>query len=257
MQRESVSEIVEAKRSELLEACDGLQEAVARAHLGVDRVARGLLVLGETEEAINWFDPLVEKWTSCGEDIWETKFEQKETDVVPMSPWHEFQMGLFAGFLGQSDVSEAAQTALDRTTKPFVDELTGRREENRIDAVRILAAYLLDEDWRPYAEQLQASLEEGGNQYRRARYPPYVTVIEGIVDDDAEAVESGVQNSITFHEEFIVGARDADAVDEALAHDASALLALARKEGVNAEVDSEYVPDALTGEEYYPVGGAN
>ena len=254
MPGESASGLTESERADLMHGCSDVSEAVAaRAGRG-ETVAKGLLAQADTEEAKQWFAALSDEWVLRGEEIWETKFEKRDLDVAEMSPWHEYNMGLLAGILARADTEAAAHTASERVAEPFVDELDQRELEHRIDLVGMLSGFLIDsESHEAYAETLRRHVDENGDDWDRAYYLPHATVLDGIRTGDAAEVTAGITDLVAFHEEFVVGARDANVVDEAVALNACAMLALARGHGLDVSVESEYVPEALADDEYYPV----
>lgn len=103
------------------------------------------------------------------------------------------------------------------------------------------------------ADRVEETVGYHKEAFNRAYYLPQATAIEAIGEGDAAAVEAAIEGLLEFHEEFVIGSPDTNVVDEAVAFDACAYLALARQRGLDIAVDSEYVPGALTDDEYYSV----
>lgn len=101
---------------------------------------------------------------------------------------------------------------------------------------------------------LEANVRDRDRPWAVERYLPYGRLLRGLDAGDESAVSAGLDGLVEFHRDRVASARDADAVQQAVATDATAMLALARREGMAVTVDHELIPDALNDPEHYPAG---
>lgn len=147
-----------------------------------------------------------------------------------------------------------AETVYKRTTATFVDGLDKREFVYRIDLARSLSGFLLGKSTvEQHLETLEQYVTENGNEWDVARYKAYSQCIRGLVIDSQSEVEAGIEGLLEFHSEYVASARDADAVQKAVALDATAMLALARREGMDITIEHDAIPDALNDAKHYPV----
>ncbi|ELY86923.1 hypothetical protein C485_08402 [Natrinema altunense JCM 12890] len=157
--------------------------------------------------------------------------------------------------MGKSTVEEVAAEVNERATAAFIDDLENRSLAHRIDLARALSSYLLDTGTvEEHATALENAVKEQDKPWAVARYLPYVRVLRGLNSTDVSEVKAGIERLLKFHRDHVASARDADAVQKAVALDATAMLALARREGMAITVEDELIPDALNDDEHYPVG---
>lgn len=250
-----IRNFVEKERSNLCDGRDSIADAVVfRPKCGTD-VAIGLLALGKTEEAIEWFRAVTPEWEDSGTGAFTARYVEDDDKSAQGKQWRQYQRGLQTAILGQSENEEIAEMALENASREFIDDLESRELVPRIDLVRTLGGFLLTNECNVTAlrDRVEETAGHHKEAFNRAYYLPQATAIEAIGERDAAAVAVAIEDLLEFHEEFVIGSPDANVVDEAVAFDACAYLALARQRGLDIAVDSEYVPDALTDDEYYSV----
>ena len=106
-----------------------------------------------------------------------------------------------------------------------------------------------------HLEHLERCVRNRNKPWATARYLSFVQAIRGLTTQSESKAKRGINDLLEFHEDHIVQAPDSDAVQRAVAIDATAMLALARREGVDITVEHEAIPDALNDDEHYPIGG--
>jgi len=251
-------EYVEDEKTNLCDGRDGIADAVVLRPKSGTEVAVGLLALGEIDEATEWFAAVSDEWMDSAKSAFEAKYVDGDDEHAQGKQWKQLQRGLQTGILGRVDATDPAETALDYASREFVDDLVSRELEPRIDLVRALGRFLAAGERD--VEKLRARVEQTAGHHKedfnRAYYLPQAAAIEAIDAGDAAAVEDAVDALVDFHAEFVVGAPDTNVVDEAVALDACAYLALAKQYGLDVTVDSEYVPEALIDEEYDSADGS-
>ena len=256
MMEERVRALVKRERPALLENTDSVAKAViTRPHRGMT-VALGLLSLGEISEARQWLRALTDECVVYADEKWDAKYKQSPRGPASPGPWEDYLNGVFSSLLSRHDTENTSREILDRATNSFVDDLENRRFAHEIGVVRILAGYITEsEDIVDYTTQLESNVQEYGGEWELSRYLPYTLVIRGLQAESKSDVSKGISGLLTFHRKHIVESSDADAVQKAVALDATVMLALARLEGMDITVEHEAIPDALNDDEHYPIGG--
>jgi hypothetical protein len=252
----TLSEVVTSERESLLAGKDSIEDAVVTFARRAQPVAIGLLALGDVADARDWFDALTREWIVDADNKFDAKYGSEPRKSAQLGPWDAYINAMYCAILGRSDVEPTVEKVLEQVTESFVDDLENRSLAHRIDLARALSSCLLDtgtveED----LTALEATVQDRGKPWAVARYVPSVQVLRGLAADDATEVEAGIEGLLTFHRDHVASARDADVVQKAVALDSTAMLALARREGMAITVDHEAIPDALNADEYYPVGG--
>ncbi|MFD1586247.1 Imm49 family immunity protein [Halorientalis brevis] len=254
MSSNELSELVESERERLLDGKDGIDAAVVTRPTRAQTVAVGLLALDDVDGASDWFRALVEEWPIYANSKWESKYEEEPRSPASPGPWSDYINGIFAVLLARQNVEDIADTVYARTTEPFVDELDKREFAHRIDLARSLSSAILDNDSdEQHLDTLEQYVVEHGSDWDRARYSAYIQFIQGLLNDSKSDILAGIEGLLDFHQTHVANARDADAVQKAVALDATAMLALARREGMAITVDHEAIPAPLNNDEYYPV----
>lgn len=247
-------DLVYGEGKALLDGKDGIEDAVVTRPHRAQTVAVGLLALGDIAEAKEWFQALTEEWLIYTDNSWEAKYEREPMQSAQLGPWDDYISAIYSSILGQENVEHVAKTVHERSTAGFVDGLENRALAHRIDLARALSALLLEE---PSVERHLAALErdvrDRGKPWAVDRYLPYASVIRGLRAESVVEVRDGIDGLLEFHRNRVAGARDADAVQKAVALDATAMLALARRRDIGISVDHDLIPAALNDESHYPV----
>lgn len=254
MSRTELAEFVTAEREQLLEGKESIDDAVVTFARRAQPVAVGLLALGDVEAARDWFDALTEEWLVDADNQYDAKYRSEPVRSAQLGPWDAYINALYCAILGREDIEETAKTVLDRATEPFVDDLENRSLAHRIDLSRALTGYLLDTgEVEEHLSTLETNVRDHDKPWALDRYLPYARLLRGLDAESASEVSAGIEGLVAFHRDHVAGARDADTVQKAVALDASAMLALARREGIAVTADYDTVPDPLNDTEYYPV----
>jgi hypothetical protein len=252
----TVSEFVTSERENLLDSKGGIEDAVITFARRSQPVAVGLLYLGDVADAQEWFEALTEEWLIDADNKFDAKYGSEPRKSAQLGPWKAYVNAIYCAVLGPGDIELTAERVLNKSTESFIDELENRSLAHRIDLARALSSYLLDtETVKDHVTALEDDVEERGRPWAVARYLPYARVLRGLNGNDVATVEAGIDGLLAFHHDHVASARDADAVQKAVALDATAMLALARCEGMAISVDDELIPDAVNDEDYYPIGG--
>lgn len=247
-------ELVYGEGAALLDGKDGIGDAVITRPHRAQTVAVGLLALGDIAEAKEWFQALTEEWVIYTDNSWEAKYEQEPRQSAQLGPWDAYISAIYSSILGQENVERVAETVYNRSTAGFVDGLQNRALAHRIDLARSLSALLLEEQSvERHLDVLERHVRDRSKPWDVDRYLPYARVIRGLRAESATEVHDGVDGLLDFHRDRVASARDADAVQKAVALDATAMLALARRSGIGISVDSDLIPAALNDESHYPV----
>lgn len=251
-----LAELVASERENLLDGKDGIEDAIVTFARRAQPVAIGLLALDDVAAASDWFDALTEEWIIDADNKYDAKYRSDPRKSAQLGPWDAYINALYCAILGGSDVDQTAETVLERATEPFVDDLENRTLAHRIDLARALSSYLLDSGMvEEHVTALEDSVRDRDKPWAVDRYLPYARVLRGLDAGDASEVSAGIEGLLDFHRDHVASAGDADAVQQAVALDATAMLALARREGMAITVDHDAIPDAVNDDEYYPVGG--
>ncbi|NHX41541.1 MULTISPECIES: Imm49 family immunity protein [Haloarcula] len=247
---------VHIERGQLLDGKESIKEAVLGRPNRAQDVAVGLLSLGDVAEAKAWFQALAEEWVIIANSRWDSSYQKDPRQSAGMGPWSDYIDALYCAILGRDDTTTPARTVLTNSTESFVDELENRDRTHRIDLARALSSHLLENEMvEQHLTALEDAVEERDKPWAIARYLPYARVLRGLDAGDVSDVEAGIQGLLEFHRDHVASARDADAVQKAVALDATAMLALARREGMAITVDDELIPGAVNDDEYYPIEG--
>jgi hypothetical protein len=250
-----LAELVESERERLLDGKDGIDDAVVTFARRGQPVAIGLLTLGNVADAWEWFDALTEEWIIDADNKFDAKYGSEPRKSAPLGPWDAYVNALYCAILSRDDVVSVAETVLERSTASFIDDLETRSLAHRIDLARALSSTILDtETVEEYVVALEDDVREHNNPWAVARYFSYAQALRGFDSDDLSEVSAGINGLLDFHQNHVASARDADVVQKAVALDATAMLALARREGMAITINHEAIPDALNDDEYYPVG---
>lgn len=250
-----VQSFVSEQCDKLLDGKDGIEEAVITRPSQGQTVAVGLLAIGEVAQSKKWFDALTDEWVHTIDVRWDGSYNKEPKQSAQMGPWNECIDGIYSSILGQAATEEVAEAVHERATASFIDELENRSLAHRIDLARALSSYLLENGTlEKHVTALEDAMEERDKPWAVARYLPYSQVLRSLNEDDVSDVEAGIQGLLEFHRDHVASARDADAVQKAVALDAAAMLALARREGMAITVDHDAIPDAVNDDEHYPVG---
>jgi len=246
---------VNEERGKLLDRKDGIKQAIITCPTKGQTVAIGLLAMDDVGQSKEWFDALTDEWIHTIDVRWNGSYKKEPRQSAQMGPWNECIDGIYSAVLGQSAVEEVAEEVNERATAAFIDDLENRSLAHRIDLARALSSYLLDTGTvEEHATALENAVKEQDKPWAVARYLPYVRVLRGLNGTDVSEVEAGIDGLLEFHRDHVASARDADAVQKAVALDATAMLTLARREGMAITIEDELIPDALNDDEYYPVG---
>lgn len=250
-----LTDLVESERERLLDGKDGIDDAVVTFARRAQPVAVGLLALGDVADAHEWFDALTKEWIIDADNKFDAKYGSEPRKSAQLGPWEAYVNALYCAILSRDDVVSAAETVLERSTASFVDDLENRSLAHRIDLARGLSSYILDTGTvEEHMIALEESVQERDKPWAVARYLPYAQVLRGLDVGDASEVLTGIEGLLNFHQDHVASARDADVVQKAVALDATAMLALARREGMALTVEHDAIPDALNDDEQYPVG---
>ena len=255
MTKSNLQSVVEAEQAELLEGKDGIQKAViTRPHRG-QTVALGLLALDEVDAANDWLEALTEEWPIYANSKWDSKYESEPRNPASPGPWGDYLDGLFAALLARQSAEDIASTVYERTTEPFIDRLEKREFAHRIDLARSLSSFVLENGTvEAHLQALEQNVAKHGNDWDQARYDAYAQVIRALLADHSSEAEAGIRELLEFHRDHVASARDADAVQKAVALDATVMLALARREGMAITIDHDAIPEVLNDDTHYPVG---
>jgi len=252
----TLSELVKSERESLLDGKDGIDDAVVTFARRAQPVAVGLLALGDVAEAWDWFNALTDEWIIDADNKFDAKYGSEPRKSAQLGPWKAYINAIYCAILGRNDMASTAERVLERATESVIDDLENRSLAHRIDLARALSSYLLDTGTvEEHATALENAVKEQDKPWAVARYLPYVRVLRGLNGTDVSEVEAGIEGLLKFHRDHVASARDADAVQKAVALDATAMLALARREGMAITVEDELIPDALNDDEHYPIGG--
>jgi hypothetical protein len=256
MTQSNIQRLVSSERENLLEENDNIKDAVVtRPHRG-QTVAVGLLALNEIDAAKMWFRALAEEWVIYADNKWKENYKENPRSPASPGPWSDYIEGLFAALLGRHDVDGIADTIYNRTDSSFVDNLSKREFAHRIDLARSLSGLILGKtSVGRHLDMLEQYVASNGNEWDEARYSAYISFIQALISDTKPEVLDGLKKLLSFHHNHVASAPDADAVQKAVALDATAMLALARREGLAITVEHDAIPDALNDDEHYPIGG--
>lgn len=247
-------ELVYGEGEALLTDKDGIEDAVITRPHRAQTVAFGLLALGDIAEAKEWFQALTEEWLIYTENSWEAKYEREPLQSAQLGPWKDYISGIYSSILGHENVETVAETVYARSTAAVVDGLENRELAHRVDLTRALSALLLEEPpVERHLDVLERYVRDRGKPWAVDRYLPYARVIRGLRAESPAEIYEGIDGLLDFHRDRVAGARDADAVQKAVALDATAMLALARRRGIGMSVDHDLIPAALNDESHYPV----
>lgn len=246
---------VKQERTALLKGEQGVAEAViARPHRGMT-VGLGLLSLGDVQEGKQWLRALTDEWIVYADEKWESKYREEPRSPASPGPWEDYVNAIFSSLLAEKNVEKVADIVFSRTTDNIVDELEKREFAHNIGLARILSGHITKKnDISKYTTQLKSNVQDCGGDWEIDQYSAYSAVFRGLQEASKSQVSSGIENLLMFHREHIVGSPDADVVQKAVAIDATAMLALARREGMNLTIEHDAIPDALNDDDHYPVG---
>ncbi|PSP85703.1 hypothetical protein BRC96_01550 [Halobacteriales archaeon QS_6_64_34] len=255
MTGQAVQRLVKDEREQLLDGKDGIEAAVVTRPNRSQTVAIGLLTLGEVAEAKAWFRALVEEWLTYAGNSWEAQYENEPKQSAQRGPWNDYVNAVYCAVLGSADIENAAEVVDKRATEEFVDELENRDLAFRVDLARSLSAYILaDPSLSEVLDALERRVNEHGNDWDYDRYHAYARTLRGLQAESESEIAVGIEALLAFHQTHLASGNGVDAVDSAVALDATAMLALARWDGWAITIDHEAIPDALNDDEYYPVG---
>lgn len=246
---------VEQERTALLKNEQGVAGAViTRPHRGMT-VALGLLSLGDVQEGKQWLRALSDEWIIYADEKLESKYKEEPRSPASPGPWGDYVNAVFSSLLAVEDVEKVAEIVFSRTTDEFVDKLEKREFAHDIGLARILSGHLTKKSGvSEHTTQLESNVHNSGGDWEIDRYSAYSTIIRGLQKRSKPQVSSGIENLLTFHREHVIGSPDADLVQKVVATDATAMLALARREGMNLTIEHDAIPDALNDDDHYPVG---
>lgn len=254
MTRAQVEARVTEEREALLEGKESVADAVIAKPNRGHTVALGLLALDVVADAKTWFDALAEEWIIYADNKYDAKYQSEPRRSAQLGPWDDYINALYSVILSRGDVETTAETVLERATKPFVDELENRALAHRIDLARSLSSHLVDNGTvGEHVTALEDRVRDRDDPWAVDRYLPYARTLRGLEAGDATEVSAGIEGLLDFHRDRVASARDADAVQQAVALDATTILALARREGMDLTVDHDAIPDAVNDDEHYPV----
>ncbi|MFC7046022.1 Imm49 family immunity protein [Halobacteriaceae archaeon GCM10025711] len=228
-----------------LENGEVVDESLYLAHGGLGDYSKELgvwsLIEGATAEAIEWFETAADHYT---ESIRERRVHR---EIIEKAAWgnepYALADAMFSAILsGDGDlIEDAARTALD-ADETYTEEFPGTTAWYYF-AVG-LAGVLIDE---PTERERGLSGLRAAHDSLAAKFKQFfagrITVLESFAANDAARVEEGLQTMLDDH------ADDAPAnttsPDELICVPAMALLVLARRRGLDVDVESEYLPDTL------------
>lgn len=211
-----------------------------------DTVALGMLVVSDTEDAVDWFAQLAPAWTKQAEEEWKYKLANETEYHLGRFPWLDLYRALRSAVLsGDRAVIETTATAVwDLVTDPRLDEYPSQDDAVRASIVRALTALLLDrDDVAKYIEEARAKFDDTNRH--QEYYGSQVAAIEAIDEDDADGTEDAVRQSLVYHDQNFTNNEDLHFIEESVATHACLFVALARQHGLDVHVDSEYVPEAI------------
>lgn len=145
--------------------------------------------------------------------------------------------GLYCAVVAGTDdtLSECAREMLS-----LDDDYLERYPAQLFYRAKALAAVVLDDDrQREFVEAFEAAVDPHFVPDDEA----IARVCRGLLDAEESAVVGGVEDLLEHHRDRIDG--EPDSKSEVLSLPATALLVLARDRGLDAWVDSEFVPDVL------------
>ena len=250
-----IQNLVNEERKSLLEGKDGIQDAVITRPKRSQTVAVGLLALDDIEAATDWFQALTEEWLIYADNMYDSQYRSDPKKSAQLGPWSDYINAIYCAVLAQNDVESTAETVHERATEPFIEDLENRSLAHRIDLARALSSYILaNGELETHVETLEANVRDQDKPWAVDRYLPYARVLRGLDEGDTAAVSAGLDGLLEFHRNRVAGVRDADAVTKAVALDATAMVALARRDGLDISIDHDAIPDAVNDDDHYPIG---
>lgn len=255
----TIAEYVKDKEASLAEGKDSDEvcEIVGHSRLAGTRIGLGLLYLGKVSEAQRWFAAVSEKWAFYVQFSREDILDLEDNPRVGTFEWLALVRALQTAVLSSDPevIDHAAIIALEEATNPTLQELPGAEANPRVSAIAALATLLAGDDPSEHLNKLASRLEHADRPHDKTLYPVMSTIIDGLSNRDAEAVTEGITALESYHEEFTVGSDIAHFTEEAVNIDACAFIVLARRLGMDVQIDSEYVPEGVYDEEHYPLAG--
>lgn len=206
--------------------------------LGGDYRALGVhfSLLGEESEAREQFTTAIDYYLSGVRTARERK--DKITKGNRESEPSILLDALYSGSLSYDDdgLAEVARETLEMDAG-YVTEFP--ETDFKYHAAKALASVVLDaEEAQPHLRSLEGSLDSLRPELKQF-FGAIATVVEGILVPDSDTVAEGVQQLLDHHASTVQG--EPTTTKEAVSLPATALLALARRKGIEVTIESEYL----------------
>lgn len=258
-----IAEFVESKRAQAAAEADSdtYHDYVYSQGRNAIRIAFGLVAIEEAAEAKRWFSEIGPLRVDGAEFAVDHRLEnrKKHAGSLPVNTWfHALASAVMCG--DQSVWHETARDVHEQITAPNVQNLDGIERAGRLASYAALSGLGAGVEIAPLLEtvRLRATREsesEAPYAWNGIEFNgPQADVIAGIDDVDGPTVEDGLDGLLEFHEEYRVGNEDIVEIEQAIDFHTTAYVVLARQEGLDVHVDSEYVPDAVYDGDQYPIG---
>jgi len=226
--------------------------------------AFAMLALGRIGEAKTWLKNTASEQTDAAVTIKKGKVKHAErndeTLTVRNIHWRQFHhAAVFAGpTADEATYDLVGRTLYEHATDPSLDDLDGWERAYWPYYIAALGAlYCERAEVDDFCRKARCALESDRNDWQKTFMRTLLDMVEAIVSGQERAVEDAVDTFLhEHHEEVVVGNSEGFPLPlRRVSAEATSLLTVARTTGVDVHVESEYVPDAIYDDEYYPLGG--
>lgn len=224
---------------------------------GKDLTAKDLtlayLALGDGAAARRWATAAAPAYLESARFKADVKFNPSEPpEKLTTRPWTKalkaIELATFAG--DQETTREAATLGREWVSLDLIEHYPSRKNILRIDLLAGLGAVVLEEPYEHHFETVRNHFEEMTNPHTRKRIDLALTsAIEGIANNDVDAVASACQEIDRYHSTFD---RYQSIATERVNIHSCFCVSFGRERGLDLNYTSEFVPESMV--EDYPLG---
>lgn len=258
--QESLTEYVEDVKRDIGEEVqeDSLDSATAK---DAAQAALAMLALGRTGEARVWISKAASVQKEYVTSLKEGKLElvedqDKQFDINDLR-WRQFHNLAVLGCLtgNRQQQIEIGETLYQHATDTALDKLKNREKRCKPYYIAAFGAlYLQRDDVHDYCKEARSRLPEEPSV---SLHQVMIDAIDAIATGDKQEVSEKIESVLSdYHSVHVVDNREGFHFTlQTVSREATALITLARRQGIDVHIDSEYIPEAVYDEEHYPLSG--
>lgn len=219
------------------------EDNVPRVILGVGSRSQNVglyrLALGECEDAVAEFERSAEWYDRGAREIRSRRESLSEDFVGEESLLRHLYSAILAG---DDELLERASEVALETDESHYQRVTSTHRYHLMNA--LVAILTGTEDPRPHLDDLVDTFPELPEEHQRF-FGAIETALRGIAERDTDEFYAGIDRLLEWHDEEKVDLENKTSAEDLVCLQATTLIVLARRNGLDVRVTSPYVPECI------------